>query len=313
MNAWISHKIGFAFLTLFITSVSFAKEYDMPSPGDDIIGKNYPITVKKHDSLTTIRQLHEVSYDELLAANPRINFYKLRIGQTILIPNQRILPPIRYGIVVNIPELCLYYFPPGGKTVYVVPVGEGRENWRTPLIDTVVTGKEANPAWHVPSSIRNYMLSNYGNSLPDVVPPGPDNPLGKYALHLRTPEYLIHGTDKPTSVGTFISSGCMRLMPDAIQLLFQKVEIGTPVHVIYDPYKSGWLGNTLYLESHAPVSGYEQNPISPLYNPSAKSAIFEAMRRHSTPAQIVWSSVEKIVDDQMGIPEPIGYKFTVTH
>ncbi len=292
---------------LFVSTV-FAGEYRMPPPGDDIVGQNYTITVQRGNSLTTIRESHEVSYDELLEANPNINFYRLRVGQKVIIPKQFILPKFRRGIVINAAELRLYYFTPDGEYIHTFPVGLGRVDWRTPLASATVVRKEADPVWHVPNDIRDYVYKKTGELLPENVPPGPKNPLGSYALYLSKSGYLIHGTNAPHSVGTFISSGCMRLMREPIEMLYQEAQVGTPVHIIHYPNKAGWRGNKLYLESHAPIDSYAEQPESPLNEINAQSAIYEAI--HLRPAYIDWSAVAQITKNQLGIPSLIGSKFT---
>lgn len=310
MNAWIRFVSVFI-LNLFLTTVAHAgvSEYSVPPLGNDIVGQTYPITVERGDSLTTIRQENDISYEELLEANPRINFYKLKVGQTIIIPKQFILPKFRRGIVINIPELRLYYFTPDGQTLYTFPVGLGRENWRTPLISSKVASKEEDPVWRVPNSIREYVLNKTGEELPDVVMPGPKNPLGKYALRLQEGDYLIHGTNAPTSVGTFISSGCMRLLREPIELLYEEVAVGTPVHVMHCPTKAGWRNNKLYVESHIPVSSYTSMS-SPL-NVDPEEAIYDVI--HLRPTQIDWNAVSRNVKQHLGIPEVIGYQIDSTY
>ena len=304
MQAWIR---AISFITLSILSTAaYTAEYDMPPIGDDIIGKNYTIKVEAGDSLTTIRQEHGISYDELLVANPDINFYKLKVGQTIFIPKQFVLPKFRKGIVINIPELRLYYFSPDGETVYTYPVGLGRPNWRTPLISAKVIRKKEDPIWNVPKSIREYVYNKSGKLLPEAIYPGPKNPLGKYALYLSKPGYMIHGTNAPTSVGTFISSGCMRLLRGPIETLYEEVPIGTPVHVIHYPNKVGWRGNKLYLESHRPIKSYTSHPSSELVEPNAEAAIYEAV--HLRPAKVDWDIVAKNIKQELGVPELIGYR-----
>lgn len=182
-------------LGLLLLPMVLASEYTMPPIGDDIIGQNYTITVQIKDSLTAIREKHDVSYEELIEANPAINFYKLKVGQKVIIPKQFILPKFRRGIVINIPELRLYYFTPDGKNVYTFPIGLGREGWRTPIAAAQVVSKNEDPVWYVPKSIRDYVLNKTGEELPTSVPPGPKNPLGKYALYLSLNGYLIHGTN----------------------------------------------------------------------------------------------------------------------
>lgn len=287
----------------------FAGEYYMPPPGNDIIGQNYVITVHRGESLTTIRKEHGVSYDELLEANPNINFYRLRVGQKVIIPKQFILPKYRRGIVINTAELRIYYFTPDGRYVYTFPAGLGRVNWRTPLAFATVVRKAEYPSWHVPNDIRNYVFQKTGELLPEVVPPGPKNPLGNHALYLSKSGYMIHGTNAPNSVGTFISSGCIRLMREPIELLYQEAQVGTPVHIIHQPNKAGWDGDKLYLESHPPIKGYAEQPESDLNETSIKSAIYEAL--HLRPAYIDWNAVSRITSNQNGIPQQIGTRFAI--
>ena len=286
---------------------AIAAEYDMPPANDDIIGESYIITVEKGDSLTTIRKKHGISYDELLAANPTIDFYKLRVGQKVFIPKEFILPKFRRGIVINTAELRLYYFTPDGKQVYTFPVGLGRSGWRTPLTSATVIRKAEHPAWYVPDDIRAYVLKKTGRLLPEVVKPGPKNPLGNYALYLSKSGYLIHGTNAPRSVGTFISSGCARLLRKPIEFLYQEVTVGTPVHIIYYPNKAGWRGNKLYLESHTSIDSYAKKPDSPLNTISVRTAIYEAI--YHRPAYIDWQAVKHITSEHFGFPQVIGKKF----
>ncbi|MDR1057747.1 MAG: L,D-transpeptidase family protein [Coxiellaceae bacterium] len=305
MYARIGTRIINIVLSLLLSGISLAGEYSVPGSGDDLIGQNYTITIAPRDNLTKIRQQHDVSYDELLEANPQIDFYKLKVGQKVIIPKQFILPKFRKGIVINIPELRLYYFAPDGKHIHTYPVGLGREGWRTPLAATKVVNKTEDPVWRVPNSIRQYVYEKTGEVLPDEVHPGPKNPLGKYALYLNKQGYLIHGTNVPTSVGTFISSGCMRLLREPIETLYEEVPIGTPVHIIHYPYKAGWHNNKLYLESHQPINSYAAQPVSQLNKLNVESVIHDAV--HLRPTRISWNTVSKNVNKHLGIPEQIGY------
>ena len=132
------------------------------------------------------------------------------------------------------------------------PVGIGRMDWSTPLGVTRVKIKIADPAWYPPASIRDEHTSD-GNPLPDKIAPGPDNPLGQYALQLALPGYLIHGTNRPYGVGMRVSHGCVRLYPEDISRLFDAVSVGTPVRIINQPYKAGWYHGVLYFEAHPPL------------------------------------------------------------
>lgn len=296
--------IKLLFLTLFFCATAAnAAVYPMPRSEDDIVGKIRTVAVESGDTATTIRQRNEISYHELLEANQNINFNKLHVGQEITIPSIYILPPYRDGIVINTAELRLYYFTPDGRYVFTYPVGLGKQNWRTPTTITKVVNKVAGPTWYVPNSIRNYMFEKTGKLLPDFIPPGPDNPLGKYALYLTKRGYLIHGTTQPDSVGTYASSGCMRMSADAIETLFNYVPIGTPVYIIHHANKAGWQGNTLYLEAHTPISDLREKH-SALNYVSPEDAIKSATARYVS--TVDWNKVQAAVNVEDGIPKPVG-------
>ncbi len=282
-----------------------ADRYRMPRAGNDMVGANYLIEVKKGDTVTSIRHSNGVSYDELLMANPGIDFDNLRAGQKVLIAKRFVLPPFRQGIVVNIPELRLYYFTPDGDYVYTFPVGLGRSKWRTPVISTKVVRKKANPSWTPPDSIRRYTREKTGRELPKVVPPGPNNPLGRYAFYLGVSGYMIHGTNVLNSVGTFISSGCVRLAAEDVALLFEQVDVGTPVRFIYYPIKAGWSDNKLYLESHPAVGSYGEKERSDLNDPTARGALFRALEMR--PSKLSKPAILKNLKERTGVPEVIGY------
>jgi len=299
-------KLFYGLIVLLLSYEALAVRYSMPDYGNDIVGKNYVITVGRGDNLTAIRQNNDISYEELLEANPSINFYKLKVGQRIIIPKQFILPKFRTGIVINIAELRLYYFTPDGRDVYTFPVGLGRVDWRTPLASTKVVKKEKDPVWNVPDDIRNYIFRKTGKLIKKIIYPGPDNPLGEYSLRLSINGYLIHGTNAPTSVGTFISSGCMRLNADAIKLLYEQVPVGTLVHIIHQPNKAGWYDNRLYLESHDQIGSYTRQPESDLNELNVRYTIYKAT--YMRPANVNWSAVSYITKESTGIVQQIGVR-----
>lgn len=230
--------------------------YSMPG-GDDIIGQSRHVKVKYGDTIASIGQRYDVGVQEMKDANPHIkNPLHLEVGDALNIPSQYILPPPKYrkGIVINVAELRLYYFSPDGKSVSTYPVALGRESWRTPTGNTTIIRKKMNPSWRVPESIRKHVLAVKGERLPKVVPPGEDNPLGKYALYLGMNGYLIHGTNAPESIGYLVSSGCIRMFNKDVAELYHKVPKGTPVAIIHYPNKAGWRNNKLYLEVHKPIT-----------------------------------------------------------
>ncbi len=181
-------------------------------------------------------------------------------ASTLLIPSRRILPDVpQEGIVVNLPEHRLYYFPkPKKKTdpriVITYPVSIAKMDWNTPLGETKVVGKEKNPSWYPPESVRKEHRER-GEILPAVVGPGPDNPLGAYKMRLGiTPgAYLIHGTNNPLAVGMAVTHGCMRMYPEDIEALFPTVPVGTKVRIINEPIKTAFVDGELLLEAHLPV------------------------------------------------------------
>jgi L,D-transpeptidase ErfK/SrfK len=277
--------------------------YKMPGHGNDIIGRIINARVQKGDTINRLVQRYDLSYHELLEANPEIHPRKLYIGETLIIPSAYILPKYRQGIVINTAEPRLYYFYPDGRHVFTTPVGLGRYNWRTPTMVTKVIKKEENPIWFVPKSIREHVYKTIGKEIPEEIPPGPDNPLGKYAIYLGRNTYLIHGTNNPNSVGKYYSSGCIRLYNNAIISLFEAVPIGTEVHIIHQPNKTGWMNGQLYLESHEPVSGHEKKPNSESQM-DVERYVEKAITNHHT--YIDWYKVYIVAQNKLGIPIPVG-------
>jgi len=291
-------------LLLLFSVTTHAATYPLPTPGNDMVGQIIHYTVKAGDTLDKIANQHDIGIYQMLEANRHIsNPYKLRVGETVIIPQQFILPTYRHGIVLNIAELRLYYFPKDKDVVMTYPVAMGREAWRTPTGSTRIVKKVENPTWHVPKSIREYTLTTTGKLLPESIPPGPDNPLGHYALYLGFSGYLIHGNNAPWTIGRLVSSGCIRMHNDAIESLFSMVDIGTPVTIVHHENKVGWYNGALYLESHAPISldeAYNRMNIQPF-----DVAIYEAIQgKH---IEINWNEAESVAKAQSGIPTMISF------
>jgi L,D-transpeptidase ErfK/SrfK len=212
-------------------------------PDGDIVGTVQTYTVQKGDSVFSIARRFDIGAVELLAANPSITSAKPATDEVLTIPTAHILPQgVRTGIVINLAELRLFYFKPDGD-VLTFPVSIGRAGWQTPTGTTEVVRKRKNPTWTPPASIRAE-----DPSLPEVVPAGPNNPLGQHALSLGWPGYAIHGTNAPASIGKPASHGCVRMYPEDIETLFGVVEVGTPVTFIDTPVKYGWRDGALFVE-----------------------------------------------------------------
>lgn len=223
-------------------------------PGDSVVGNpphemKYAIA-KQEDTLIDIAVDYRLGQDEIVLANPKIDRWLPGRGTQVKIPSSWVLPNASsQGIVINLPELRMYYFNPGEKTVATYAIGIGRVDWRTPLGKTVIADKTKNPSWTPPPSIIAEHAAD-GDVLDPYYPPGPDNPLGLFAFKLGIPGYLIHSTNKTNGVGMRVSHGCIRMYPLDIEQFFPNVPVGTQVNIVNQPIKVGWYHDTLYVEVH---------------------------------------------------------------
>ena len=232
-----------------------------PAPGSlpPVLGDVRLYRIKKGDTLMDIARLYGLGYNEIVDANPGLDPWIPPAGATILLPLQWIPPCCSYsGIVVNIPEMRLFYYRPagGGMTeVRTYPVGLGRDDWQTPSGTFKVIGKTVNPQWNIPESIRQEHITERNDPRTFIPGGAPDNPLGKYRLELTLPSYRIHGTDIPWGVGMQVSHGCVRLYPEDIENFFPQVAVGTPGQFTYQTVKLGRLGGQVYVEVHEDIYG----------------------------------------------------------
>lgn len=278
-----------------------ALSFDLPAEGDSVIGEMQVITAKHEDTLPALGMRYGIGYREMVAANPTLNPWLPGEGAQVYIPTRFVLPPgERKGIVLNLSELRLYYYPPNENRVITYAVGIGREGWTTPVVKTRIASMRKAPSWTPPQSIREEYAAE-GKPLAAVVPPGPDNPLGNYALRLGLPSYLIHGTNKPLGVGMRVSHGCVRMFPQDIEELFAMVAPGLPVSIIKMPYKAGWLNGRLYLEAHKPLS--EEFEEAGLDLTRMVEAIIKAHKDHE--AAINWDLAESSARKHHGLPVAI--------
>nr|WP_318381894.1 L,D-transpeptidase family protein [uncultured Enterobacter sp.] len=236
---------------------AWAADYLLPPVGSRLIGQNQTYTVQPQDkNLQAIGRHFDTGAMVILEANNTIAPVP-EPGTVITIPTQMLLPDTpREGIVVNLAELRLYYYPPGENSVQVYPIGIGQQGLETPVSETRVSQKIPNPTWTPTAGIRARSKAQ-GIDLPAVVPAGPYNPLGRFALRLGigNGEYLIHGTNAQDSVGLRVSSGCIRMAAPDIQALFSQVGTGTPVRIINEPVKYAVEPDGKhYIEVHRPLS-----------------------------------------------------------
>ncbi|MCW4150279.1 L,D-transpeptidase family protein [Halomonas sp. 18H] len=236
--------------------------YPLPETGN-IVGETYTVNVEyEEDTLLDIAHAHGVGYEEIRRANPDTSLWVPGRGTPVQIPAQHILPDVeRTGVVINIAELRLYYYPEvkdgEASRVETYPIGIGRDGFNTPLGITKTTMRLEDPAWYPPDSVRQEAAER-GDPPPDVVPPGPDNPLGQHAILLDIPGYLIHGTNQPDGIGMRASRGCIRMHPDDIKAVFEQIPNGTQVNIIDEPIKIGWDGDELlYVQAFTSLNEQE--------------------------------------------------------
>ncbi len=262
--------LSFTILLSVIGGHANATTYAMPENSKDSVITQYPdgmaITRADQDeTLLDVARRFLLGQTEVVRLNPDVDRWLVKKGEIVRLSNRRILPDSPHnGITLNISEYRMYYYPPTKKgeaprQVMSYAHGVGRQDWKTPLGKTKVARKIMNPAWHPPESIRREHAAN-GDPLPLIVPPGPHNPLGSRALHLDLPgEYRIHGTDidKIHGIGMQITHGCVRMYPEDVEELYDMVSVGTPVYIVKQPIKVGWLDNVLYVEAHPDLEGEE--------------------------------------------------------
>ncbi|MBK5142363.1 L,D-transpeptidase family protein [Budviciaceae bacterium BWR-B9] len=244
-------------------SVAQAMEYPLPPSNSRLIGENRVLIVPNDGrSLERIASDYQIGLIAMLEANPDVDPLLPKAGSELILPLQMILPDTpRDGIVINLSELRLYYYPKGKNTVIVYPIGIGQLGRDTPVMTTTIIERKANPTWTPTANIRkNYAAE--GIILPAVIPAGPENPMGLFALRLAAAggTYLIHGTNADFGIGMRVSSGCIRLRPNDIEELFNTVPVGTRVQVVNEPIKATVEPDgSRYVEIHQPLSKSEND------------------------------------------------------
>jgi L,D-transpeptidase ErfK/SrfK len=310
MSSKMKHSISIpvSLITAVLMTTAQATQYPLTSSDALMFGEMETITTFGEDTLPDLARRYSLGYEEIQRANPGVDVWLPGEGTSVLIPNQRLLPQGAHeGIVVNLPEHRLYYYPKvrKGETPYVItyPVSIGKMDWSTPLGKTRVVDKRKNPTWTPPESVRKEHAER-GDPLPPVVKAGPDNPLGAYAMRLdiKPGAYLIHGTNNPIAVGMAITHGCIRMYPEDIEALFPKVPVNTPVWLINEPVKVARVNGQVWLEVHPPVDAEGQRAAVDLegFYALANAALGE------TPAAIHWDFVLATLQEASGIPQMIG-------
>jgi L,D-transpeptidase ErfK/SrfK len=306
LPAWAA--IGLA-CALGLSAPVSASVYPLPVDGSAVVGSDEAVTSAFRDTLPDLAHRYSLGYYEIIRANPGVDVWLPGAGKRVVLPGRRILPTgPREGIVVNLPEHRLYYYPKPRnaheqRVVITYPISIGKMDWRTPLGETRVIARIRNPAWYPPVSIRKEHAAN-GDPLPKVVPAGPDNPLGAFALRLAAGEgeYMIHGTNNPTAVGMSVTHGCIRMYPEDVAALFPLVAVGTKVWLVNEPVKVAWVNGELLLEAHPPVDEEGQSVEPDL---ELLSKLLDQALGDST-AAIHWDLARKTLQAADGIPTVVG-------
>jgi L,D-transpeptidase ErfK/SrfK len=299
-------RIAACFLAWLCSAAASADHYLLTPESGDLVGGPQSTLARHEDTLIDIAREHGLGYEEILNANPGVDPWLPGAGVPIELAKHRVLPMAeRQGIVINLPEHRLYYFPPAGKgetpEVWSYPVSIGKMDWHTPLGATKIVQKVKNPNWYPPQSVRDEHARK-GDILPAVVPAGPNNPLGLFAMRLGIPggAYLIHGTNRPAGVGMQVTHGCMRLYPEDIEALFAMVPVNTKVTIVNEPFKLGWQGGRLWVEVHPAL---KEDVVEPPTLTDLTRLVVEATRQLLGPVD--WAAVQRAFNESRGIPVPV--------
>ena len=269
-------------------------------PAETLIGSPTTVKVLQGDTLLDIGRWYDVGYEEMAAANPGMDMWIPRADTQATVPTAFVLPCCTYqGVVINVPELRLYYFRPGdqpGTTkVLTFPTALGRDDFKSPRGRFRVVGKTVDPTWVIPERIRREHIREQGDARHAIPGGADDNPLGHYRLELDRSLYRIHGTSKPWGIGMQVTHGCVQLYPEDIAYLFPLVPIGTPVEFTYQPVKVGQRRGTTYVEVHQDIYGTNRSPLA---------AALEAAQRQHLPADR--EAVRRATTAATGLPEPVN-------
>jgi L,D-transpeptidase ErfK/SrfK len=297
-------------LCLANVPIGWASVYELPGNGTAVVGTDSLISITHEDKLFDVARRYGIGYPEIVRANPGTDIWVAGEGREILLPGRRILPPTPHeGIVINLPEHRLYFYPKEatgkGQTVITYPVSIGRMDWHSPLGQTRIIAKERHPNWYPPESVRREHAAR-GDPLPKVVPPGTKKPLGEYKMRLAVGDgtYEIHGTNNPVAVGLAVTHGCIRMYPDDVAALFAAVSVGTKVWLINEPVKIAYVDGKLLMEVHPPVDGEGQTAAVDLEVMSQK--LRAALGRDT--GAIHWDFARKALEAATGVPMVVGLR-----
>jgi len=284
---WRVQTIGALAAGLWLSLASetaSALMFPLPPEDTNVIGEVQLIAADEEDTLLSLGRRYGIGYEEMRRANPEVDVWLPGEGTQVTIPSQFILPEAaREGIVINLAEMRLYYYPgpesDNAGMVETYPISVGRMDWSTPLGESQITEKTENPYWFPPESILTERREQ-GRPLPEAVPPGPDNPLGRHKLRLDIPggAYLIHGTNEPRGIGMRVTHGCIRMFPEDVESLYERLPSGSSVEIVNQPVKAGWLDDQLLVEVHPILPPEAENAFDNVEPPSIMEAVLAVAR-----------------------------------
>ena len=317
------HFLYYLPLCLILFRYSNAEIYELPVNGDNVIGVISEVIASHEDTLLDIAHRNGLGFEEIKRANPSVDLWLPGEGTKVILPKRFILPDApRKGLVLNLAEYRMYYYPETEKgqpdIVITYPMSIGRVDWNTPLGKTKVISKQKNPSWYPPASIIAERAAA-GGFLPNVVPPGPDNPLGDFAIRLDIPGYLIHGTNKPNGIGMRVTHGCIRMLPQNIESLYSMMSLNNDVYIVNQPIKLGWDSGELLIEAHEILKDILFDDELITRNPNQiKSQVLSYIFSELTDryigitknkkANLDWVTAELVSLRAHGIPIVVGYK-----
>lgn len=291
---------GIIFLFQFIFIISAAEFYWDPNGNLDIIGALKVEKLTKEQTLIEIANKYNIGLYEMIEANPNLDSKGLIPKNVdVLIPSMFILPNCdRSGIVINLAEMRLFYFDKLNNKVYTYPVGIGRTNWETPIWRRKIVKKEKDPYWRPSENMKKATKEEFGEDLPNEIPPGKNNPLGRFSLRMGWTEYLIHDGDLWGGIGMRSTGGCIRMNSSDIEELYGMVDVGIIVEIIHQPIKVGTSGNNIFIESHEPLQEKSDNIQEDII--SSINKIQETLKDAN--GLVYWSKIKKLVKEKRGAP-----------
>ena len=283
-----------------------AANFALPAGDANVVGHVLSVRLDgTRNTLLDVARHYDLGYDEIVAANPGVSIWLPGAGSRIVVPTEFDLPPKPWvGIVINVAQRRLFYFPAQRRSVVTFPIGIAQAGWPTPLGRTRIIAKFRDPSWIVPEDIRAQHLRAGETKFPRYFPPGPENPMGMLAMETGFPEIFIHGTDRPWGVGMRVSYGCLHLYPEDAAYLFERLRVGTPVRIMDQPVSVGEREGRLYLSAATPLG--EHSPARDYLTRAVRAVIrFQGLGTASARA-VDWDRVIRAAEARRIAPAPIS-------